>query len=492
MTSRPAVEHPAPNPRQRDEGSALAFTLVFMMLGTLMILPLINYTSSVLSSGQVQKHKSVRSEVVRGNLRLALADGAALYKACAESGLHTPVVLASPNLGVPVHTECTTLADAAEVDDDDLKVAMATVQVGSSPPLDISGTPYVNSGAEDPTLWWADISNESQGGKIFLPLLPTHALKHPATGGYMMPSWAGSCRVFFPGTYSDPVTISDATPTFFTSGIYYFENTVTFSGPANVVIGEGAIEGCTNNAEAAFYADNAPSTVNISGIGATFVFGASGRLVVTDGGGAMGPSVQFNSRLTDPTDVGNSVSKGVSIVTVNGVSSGPSSSDDLNIPERLSVPKSLTEEDPGDSTAPVDAASAGYLPSTLVPSVSPDPPVPPVIDISLTGSGTSLLFVPGYVGVPQGAVQIAVTAGEAVATKTVQLVGGVLAALVIQTPDPPASVDLGLVNRVVQKTFKLIARTTTGNPSMVSVAIVQVNDFGEFAVNSWVTTTGSD
>ena len=95
-------------------------------------------------------------------------------------------------------------------------------------------------------------------------------------------------------------------------------------------------------------------------------------------------------------------------------------------------------------------------------------------------------------GVPQGAVQIAVTAGEAVATKTVQLVGGVLAALVIQTPDPPASVDLGLVNRVVQKTFKLIARTTTGNPSMVSVAIVQVNDFGEFAVNSWVTTTGSD
>ena len=442
MMPDPVVEHSAAAQRQRDEGSALAFVLVFMVLGSMLILPLINYTSTVLRSGQVQKHKAVRAEAARGNLRLVLADGAALYTACSDSGLHTPVVLASPDLGVPMHTECTTLADASEVEDEDLKVAFATVQVGSSPPLDVSGIPYANSGADDPSLWWGDISNESMGGKIFLPLLPVHSLRHPATGGYMMPPWAGSCRVFFPGTYTDPITISDPTPTFFTSGVYYFENTVTFSGPATVVIGEGAIEGCTNNAEAAFYADNAPSTVNISGIGATFVFGGAGRLVVTDGGGATGPSVQFNSRLIDPTDVGNAVSQGVSIVTVNGVASGPSSSNDLDIPERLMVPKSLTEEDPGDTVAPVDAASTGYLPSTLVPSVSPEPPeppvppVPPVIDISLTGSGPSLLYVPGYISVPQGAVSVAVSSTEATPAKTVQLVGGVLAALLLRDARP--------------------------------------------------------
>ena len=303
----------------------------------------------------------------------------------------------------------------------------------------------------------------------------------------MMPTWAGSCRVFFPGTFTDPVTIADTIPTFFTSGVYYFENTVTFGPGANVVIGEGAIEGCTTNVEAAYYAINAPNMVNISGIGGTFVFGAAGRLVVTDSGTAAGPSVQFNVRLVDPTDVGNYVSAGVSIETVSGVLSGSTSSVDLVLPGQLQVPKSTTETNPGDSTPPVDAASTGYRPSTLIPSVSPNPPVAAVLDIRLTGTGTTTLYVPGYVSVPQGGISVVVGPGMG-AGKSVQLAGGVLTATFTQSADLPADNQLGIVNRIVQKTFKIVSTTTSGTPRITSIAIVQVNEFGEYAINSWVTS----
>jgi hypothetical protein len=49
---------------------------------------------------------------------------------------------------------------------------------------------------------------------------------------------------------------------------------------------------------------------------------------------------------------------------------------------------------------------------------------------------------------------------------------------------------LGIVNRVVQKTFKVVSTTQTGAPVVVSTALVQVNDYGEFVVNSWQVATG--
>ena len=475
------------NDNSHDEGTALIFALVFIIIGSMLLLPLMNYVSVVLRSGQVQAHKASRAEAVRGALRVTLADPSALYTACSASGLHTEVTLAAPSLGVPVSTVCTTLSEAAEFHPSELRMAMSVVQSGSVAPIGTTGTPYAGNGSANIGGWWADTSAASVGGKIFLPPLPSHGLNHPSATGYMMPTWAGSCRVFFPGTFTDPVTIADTTPTFFTSGVYYFENTVTFGPGANVVIGEGAIEGCTTNVEAAYYAINAPNRVNISGIGGTFVFGAAGRLVVTDSGTAAGPSVQFNVRLVDPTDVGNYVSAGVSIETVNGVLSGSTSSVDLVLPGQLQVPKSTTETNPGDSTPPVDAASTGYRPSTLIPSVSPNPPVAAVLDIRLTGTGTTTLYVPGYVSVPQGGISVVVGPGMG-AGKSVQLAGGVLTATFTQSADLPADNQLGIVNRIVQKTFKIVSTTTSGTPRITSIAIVQVNEFGEYAINSWVTS----
>ena len=160
-------------------------------------------------------------------------------------------------------------------------------------------------------------------------------------------------------------TISGTTPVFFTSGIYYFENTLTFTGSANVVVGGGAIDGCATDQDAAYNAINAPLNHNITGFGATFVFGSAGRLVVNDSVAGTGPVVQFNTRMVADTDVGNQPSKSVSIISVNGVvQDAGSSSSDLHVSNQLFVPKSMVTGSPS-----VDAATEGYNASTLIPTV---------------------------------------------------------------------------------------------------------------------------
>ncbi|MEN9645191.1 MAG: hypothetical protein RL238_1860 [Actinomycetota bacterium] len=462
----------------------MVMCMIFIILGMMVITPLLGYASSVLRTSRIQTEKTNRAEAVRGALRIAMADPKALYDTCSNSGLHSEVALANPGLDIGVHTVCTTVLSSAELDDTELRTAITTTQVGSAAPAGAIGSQFAGNGGADTAAWYSGATTDSTGGAVWLPRLPSHALNHPANSGYMMPAWAGTCRVYFPGTYNAPVVVNDTVPTYFTSGVYYFESTITFSGAANVVIGEGAAEGCTDDQDAAYNAINAPSNHNISGLGATFVFGGAGRLIINDTGAtSQGPRVSFNARLVDPTDVGAAPSKGVSIISVNGVTAGAAASTELNLAGQLQVPKSTL-----GSPAGADAATGDYLPSTLVPSLDPLVVVNPIIDLSYTTAAASSVFIPGYIAVPQGRINIAV-APTMSAGKDVQLVGGVLAALFSQTPDQPATTQIGFINRIVQKTFKLVGVTTEGNPLVTSVAIVQINDYGEFAVNSWVTAS---
>ena len=473
----------------RDEGMAIIFALVFVILGTALILPLLSYSRTVMKAANDQDRKIERVSATGGALRIVLAEPIKLYQLCGENaGLTVPQALAVPDLGVAVDVECYTINNATELSGSEIRTAMTVVSAGAVAPDGTVGDVYANSGASDPHLWWSDTSTESEGGKIWLPYLPTHGLNHPASAGYMMPAWAGSCRVFFPGTYSDPITIADSVPTYFTSGVYYFEDTVTFGANAQVVVGNGAVEGCTSDSEAALYAINAPITVNISGVGGTFVLGAAGRLVVTDQGSANGPDVQFNARLVDPTDVGHAVSQGVSIISVNGAYLTSTTSIDLVEPGYLEVPKSLTETNPDDTDPAVDSAGTGYAVSSLVQTSTVD--ATPIVEANFTGGGDAIFFVPGYIAVPQGRVHVEVAAGAG-SGKSIQLLGAVLAAKITRNGEMPALMEMGFVNRVVQKTFKIVAQTpdSLGTPKIVSVAIVQVNDFGEYAVNSWVTNS---
>jgi hypothetical protein len=362
---------------------------------------------------------------------------------------------------------------------------MTTLQAGSTAPVGTVGDTYSGLGSAQINNWVNDTTLVTTGGKILLPQLPDHALSHPSSVGYQMPSWVGSCRVFFPGTYLDPITISDNQPTYFASGIYYFENTITFTGSANVVIGGGSVDGCTNDQDAAYNAINVPLNHNITGYGATFVLGAAGRIVMNDSVAGTGPSVTFNNRLVNDTDIANLPSRGVSIISVDGVANGATQSNDLNLSGQLYVPQSMATGTPA-----VDAASTGYVPSTLVPTVAPAVQTNPIIDFSFTGTNSGTLFVPGYVAVPQGRININVTAASA-PKKNISLVGGVLAALFTQSATAPATQQLGIVNQVIQKTFKVVSSTTSGSPIIVSTALVQINDFGDYVVNSWDISTAT-
>ena len=114
----------------------------------------------------------------------------------------------------------------------------------------------------------------------------------------------------------------------------------------------------------------------------------------------------------------------------------------------------------------------------------------PIIDIQLTTATNVTVKVPGYVSVPQGSVLISGTAGSA-ANKVISFGGGVLAAQMSVDGESPAFLQLGLLNPVVQKTFKIVTETVTGSPQVTSIALVQVNESGGHAVNSWVVQTAS-
>lgn len=462
---------------EADDGSSLVIVLAFILIGALFIMPMMQYAVAVTRAGSSQQDKIVRAEAVKGAFRTAMADPKKLYAACSNSGLNEEITLASAGLDIGVTTECTTVKYALELDNAELRTAMTTTFVGAPAPVGTVGSVYPGSGSADVAAWVADTSSVSVGNKILLPTLPAHALTHPSSAGYAMPAWVGNCRVFFPGTYNDPITITGSQPVFFTSGIYYFDNTVTISGSANVVVGAGSIEGCTSDQVAAFEALGAPTNHNITGYGATWIFGGAGRLAFNDSVAGTGPSLQFNARLVGDTDVASLSSRSVSIMSVNGVESAGVAVD-FGIPAQIFVPRSTNS-----ATPPVQAMVDQYRPSTLRTD-GLGTPYPAIIDVSFTTATTATLWIPGYVAVPQGYINISASPGAG-ANKTVQMVGGVLAAYWAQTPDQPATLQLGIVNRVVQKTFKVVSRTNVGSPRVVSIAVVQINDYGEYVVNSW-------
>lgn len=486
-----------PTPARRDDGAALVLALVIVIIASLMVLPLLDYAMSVTRSSRLVGDKADRVEAAKGGLRVALSDPVSLYKVCDAAGLTVAVTLASPQLAIGVNTSCFKLDETSAEDPDNLRYGVATLEAGSAIPDGASGKAFPGSGAADETAWVASSSSTMAADTIWLPQLPAHGLNRRAPGGYPMPASFGSCTVYFPGTYPDPITISSSTPVYFASGIYYFEQAVRLTGDAHVVIGGGAVEGCATDQEAAFYAVGAPATHNVGGLGATFVFGAQGRLVVDDATAGSALSVQFNQRYVEESDESTASSAGVSIMTVNGAVSGGTAID-LTVDGSLFVPLSVVSGDP-----PTAALAEEYLPSTLVAAaavapppegttttaavttttVAPPPAVASVIEVTVTGSRPTTVSIPGYVAVPQGRISIAISA-EAAASASVAIFGGVVAGAVSIADPRPATLSFGLVNPIVQKTFKIVS-TASGSPKVVSTAIVQVNQNGAYEVNDW-------
>lgn len=349
---------------RRDEGSALIIALAMIVLCGLVILPVLDYSQAVSRQNRVLQTKTTRVEAVKGGLRTVLADPIGLYRTCDAAGLTVPVNLASPGLTTPVTTQCFKMASALAEDPNTIRYGTATTQVGAGLPTGVVGSVMPNSGGSPANAWASLVTPTPSDDRVWLSRLPTRHVNLRSPLGYSMPPGYPACTVYFPGTYVDPVVIDGTTPVYFTSGIYYFENVVRFSGSANVVIGGGSAEGCTNDQEAAFYAVDSPTVHNISGLGATFVFGDQGRLVVDDLTPGSGTSVVFNKRYVGPADVNSQTSAGVSIVSVNGENTAGGYVP-LDRPGSIYVPISEI----GGNT-PVPAVTQGYKPSALVPNAA--------------------------------------------------------------------------------------------------------------------------
>ena len=463
----------------RDEGSALVIALVMILLAGLMVMPILDYSQAVSRQTRILQSKTTRLEAVKGGLRTALADPVGLFKTCDAAGLTVPVNLAGPGLGTAVSTQCWKMSSSLAEDPSTIRYGSGTTQVGAAVPAGVVGPLMPGSGAAPPEQWTSLISSVPSDDRIWVPDLPSRHVSLRSPTGYSMPVGYPACTVYFPGTYPDPITIDGATPVYFTSGIYYFQSTVRFSGDANVVIGAGSAEGCTTDQEAAFYATNAPTLHNISGLGATFVLGAAGRVVVDDATAGAGAKVTFNKRYVGATDVTSASSAGVSIVSVNGeLSSGT-----LVATDRAGVLRVPSSNVAGEPPSP--ATAQGYTPSTLVTDGLGSVP-DAIVAVNLTTPASVRLTIPGYVSVPQGRVLVATSPG-ATANKQISIGGGVLAATLEVSPDRPSSFALGLVNPVVLQTLKIVSTTTTGTPRVTSTAIVQVKENGAYAINSWET-----
>jgi hypothetical protein len=301
----------------------------------------------------------------------------------------------------------------------------------------------------------------------------------------------GPCKVYFPGKYIDDVVITGSTPVYFVSGVYYFEKAFRVSGSAKIVIGSGSTPGCVeSDAVAVLDAINAPFDAYSSGVGGTFVFGSNGRLVVDDAEAGTGPSLVFNRRMM-PTSDPLSALNDVSITSVTGVWSGTSTAG-YSVPGTLEVP--VTPVFNGTTSDP-DPWTHKYKASNLVSTTTPPAPCAPpptavtaacpIIDINLSGTSTTTLTIPGYVSIPQGSLSLNVAPGAGV-NKHIAFGGGILAAQMYVPGEAPAWLQIGLLNPVVQLTLKITTETTSGTPKVTSVAHVQVNETGGYAVNSWV------
>jgi hypothetical protein len=202
-----------------------------------------------------------------------------------------------------------------------------------------------------------------------------------------------------------------------------------------------------------------------------------------DDGGA--PIAAYDVTVTDGTDTWTCSTTGALTCAVTGLPSAVVVSPPYDI--EVTATNVIGVSDPGPLTnvlLPAPPAGETYVP--------PDPPEPApytpdaVIDVTTTGANDVEFFVPGYVSVPQGVVRVSVTDP---ARASVRIQGGVLAAWIDLTDPRPNGLKLGHLNPTTQRIVRIVTRTTDGS-SVVSDAVVQINENEGWAVNSWEVQPG--
>jgi hypothetical protein len=441
-----------------DDGSSLILVLVFMIVIGLLVIPLLTYSATVFKANTAVKNKVDEVESVKAAMRYAIAqqrEAPAQLCSIATPGL-SPVWVKNVTVRVSctyAATEVTSsgarkgvvitqnAASAIQWTSASSKVLQGPGLVGDTVP---AGTlPFFPDGYStfSSSSWTADPN-------VTIPVIPApSALWGTSTPpvAYARPSTAAftldlvnrnRCSVFFPGWYKQPLTLDGVTNDyFFVSGVYFFEQPLIIKDRARVVAGRpsgsgGTSNGCIPEAEA-YAADRVPNWPMSSGSGATFLFGAAGRLEVRDQG-----VLRMNERVPSTETAGTRA---------------------LNIYQL---------------TAPIGTAPYQLPTSSLTPTS-------PIVTLD----GLTELTVPGLIYAPNAQFNATASGTKAKVSVRGGLTIGTLNLNYAQYM--PTTFILGLPpGSVVQRTY-LFHADSQGPSKVTSDAVVQINSNGDYAINSW-------
>ena len=455
--------------------------MLIIIIITLIVVPMMQFGLTLARYEKISVARVARIEATKGALRIAVADPAELYlRQCPQaasvwtptSGLELTAPLVSRS---DVRTSCELLSTANA--DFGGRLANGFVVAGTVAPAGTNGDSYITPDSASVNTWYdSDYSALTPTkAKLWAPLLPVRPpQERTEVNGWQMAD-DSTCHVYFPGTYRSPITLNSG-KVYFASGVYYFEQPITISGSVEVVVGEGTVSGCANDQAAVFDSVNPPSDYERTSLGATFVFGGNGRLIINASGAGVVQSVVFNQRYVDKDDVGNRSAHRVSIMSVNGAQVSPGTYGDLDVPNSLHVPLSSVA-----GKSPQTAQSQSYVPSAWI-ATSPAPNSD-LISITYDAAARATLKVVGYVAVPQGRIGLHITSPNPWSRASFE--GGVLVGSVDASPTATGLYGISLQTPVVQKTLLLTATTTSGSPQVTARLKVQVNANGKYEVNSW-------
>ena len=314
------------------------------------------------------------------------------------------------------------------------------------------------------TPWWSsagDLASDGSRRYPALPQLPT--FERPGSQ-----STIGSCHLYYPGRYlgSTPLVLSGGNH-YFASGIYYFERPLQITDGANVVLGEGRTPGCSFDADAAFVS-TAPRAHEITGKGATLIFGRSGTLSVSGDN----TTLRVNRRLSSSTTRG---SEGTSIRTVSfgtATAAVEVPADVVLLPDGSTVVASTHSV-----VASASATPAEYAATTISPAADA---------ISVQTGANSVFDVDGYIFTPSAQVSVS----GASTAYSLRMNGGVVATrIVLALQNPPATPSanwlVGVITEPIQRQVSLQAVANVDGRQVRSTSRLEVNVDRSFAINSW-------
>lgn len=372
-------------------------------------------------------------------------------------------------------------------------------------------TPVCSTSTEAPlsngAAWWEragdDLDPDNDDSTWHYPRLPSLPL-YERDGRYV--DLTSSCRLYYPGRYVDPITITGADREhYFTSGVYAFSQPITIADGARVVFGAGRVPGCGVDSDLAL---NPAALTNhgITGKGATLLLDGSARLTVRNA------SLTINRRVSTPATRG---SEGIAIRTVNlGVSSPV-----------LQVPRDSVQQ----GEYPCSESSPGICATPLVPDPSnlansvdvaahevsiPTRPTPTILRyagstlahndnavlVDFTGSTSqeqSSFETDGAVFVPNAQVLLRTAAsGSAERLYSFLVNAGVVSSRLLldarQLPlDPIENWYVGVQSQATQLrvALKAVASLDSGRTA-VSRSVLETRADNSYAINSWTVDPG--